>query len=447
MNSRSRETGNESMVITIGRAADNTVVIDQSNVSSHHARITINGDQILLDDLGSTNGTSVGSLENKVSRKEIGLDETVYFGSSPFPVRELLAKASDTTVSQPDPEPNRPTTSKSHRVGLIIPIAGLGILLMTAWFIASRPDELKSSTKDLANNPELNVPEDVEPALLTEFTLQERIDRALFLVVVANPEQDIAFRVGSCFAIEEHNLATSGTVVRAVREFQRNGYSDLYLFNPKTSEKLAVSAITVHPRYEQATDAVVAAQRAYDEIIDHYELEPPPIEDIEKVEAELLKHKKEAFKFLETQTVYDVAMIRSQTSLKHWLTLDSTHKNLRPNLKLIVYGLAFDVEDPYFDPEENVAVSQLHGRVQQSIHLKGSIDGRLIASADSEHRDSNFLGAPISRESGEVVAIYSRPTPPSENAELPDQQTGFEAPLVAPLVEISAPTFDIKVSK
>ncbi len=52
----------ENSVITIGRAADNIIQIDDVSVSSHHAQITKDGDTWKLKDLNSTNGTSHNGL-------------------------------------------------------------------------------------------------------------------------------------------------------------------------------------------------------------------------------------------------------------------------------------------------------------------------------------------------------------------------------------------------
>ena len=43
--------------ITVGRAADSTLVIDDDYASSRHARLTQQGQEYFLEDLGSTNGT------------------------------------------------------------------------------------------------------------------------------------------------------------------------------------------------------------------------------------------------------------------------------------------------------------------------------------------------------------------------------------------------------
>lgn len=45
--------------ITIGRAADSTIVLDDDYASSHHARVYPRDGMWLVEDLGSTNGTYV----------------------------------------------------------------------------------------------------------------------------------------------------------------------------------------------------------------------------------------------------------------------------------------------------------------------------------------------------------------------------------------------------
>jgi hypothetical protein len=48
-----------SLPVTIGRAADSTVVLADDYVSNHHARLSPHGDDWLVEDTGSTNGTYV----------------------------------------------------------------------------------------------------------------------------------------------------------------------------------------------------------------------------------------------------------------------------------------------------------------------------------------------------------------------------------------------------
>ena len=45
--------------LTVGRTPDNAIVLDHPAVSGHHASVTVEGDDVVLEDLNSTNGTFV----------------------------------------------------------------------------------------------------------------------------------------------------------------------------------------------------------------------------------------------------------------------------------------------------------------------------------------------------------------------------------------------------
>jgi len=77
-------------VIRVGRAADNDVVLDYPMISEHHARILGSGRERVIEDLGSTNGTALGSPDRKITRSPLSPTDTVYFGSYPIPASRLL---------------------------------------------------------------------------------------------------------------------------------------------------------------------------------------------------------------------------------------------------------------------------------------------------------------------------------------------------------------------
>ncbi|MEE8398779.1 MAG: FHA domain-containing protein [Desulfobacterales bacterium] len=61
--------------ITIGRHADNDIVIDNLGASGHHAKIDYLNDVLLLTDLGSTNGTFVN--EKLVASHKLRKDDVI----------------------------------------------------------------------------------------------------------------------------------------------------------------------------------------------------------------------------------------------------------------------------------------------------------------------------------------------------------------------------------
>ncbi|MCB0195574.1 MAG: FHA domain-containing protein [Anaerolineae bacterium] len=49
----------EGAIFTIGRDADNSLPLDDSQISEHHARVRLRDDHLIIEDLGTTNGTVV----------------------------------------------------------------------------------------------------------------------------------------------------------------------------------------------------------------------------------------------------------------------------------------------------------------------------------------------------------------------------------------------------
>jgi pSer/pThr/pTyr-binding forkhead associated (FHA) protein len=82
-------------VVTIGRVADNTIEIDDASVSSHHAQLSVQGNDYILKDLGSTNGTRLNG-KNIAPEEEHRLQDGdhIRFGS-------IEASYVSETVAQP----------------------------------------------------------------------------------------------------------------------------------------------------------------------------------------------------------------------------------------------------------------------------------------------------------------------------------------------------------
>jgi pSer/pThr/pTyr-binding forkhead associated (FHA) protein len=79
--------------LRIGRVPGNEIVLDDPRVSSRHARLMIvAGSQALIEDLGSSNGTFLNSVDLRVMRlTSISRSDTIYFGSLAVPASQLLA--------------------------------------------------------------------------------------------------------------------------------------------------------------------------------------------------------------------------------------------------------------------------------------------------------------------------------------------------------------------
>lgn len=92
-------------VITIGRATDNTLVVNQPSVSKHHAKVTFVTDHIvLLEDTDSTFGTSVDG--RRIQQTIIGPYSRVLLGNAEeLDYQRILALRASQQTPPPDPPP------------------------------------------------------------------------------------------------------------------------------------------------------------------------------------------------------------------------------------------------------------------------------------------------------------------------------------------------------
>lgn len=71
--------------VTLGRRDDNSIVLKESYVSGHHARIYLRNTDYVLEDLNSTNGTLLN--DEKVERKTyVRVGDEIKIGSAVFKV-------------------------------------------------------------------------------------------------------------------------------------------------------------------------------------------------------------------------------------------------------------------------------------------------------------------------------------------------------------------------
>ncbi|NQW63421.1 MAG: FHA domain-containing protein [Deltaproteobacteria bacterium] len=73
----------------IGRGHDADIIVDAPNVSWHHARVTASGSRFIVEDLGSSNGTSLNQPGQRIQRAEAGPGDHLFLGTYRFPLARL----------------------------------------------------------------------------------------------------------------------------------------------------------------------------------------------------------------------------------------------------------------------------------------------------------------------------------------------------------------------
>lgn len=116
----------------IGRASSIDMTLVEDMVSRHHAKITTAGREILIEDLGSTNGTFVNG--EKISRVELRVGDRILVGTSIIKLVEVGEEEPTSQHAPADPQPRRNSTASRPMSGAIeeIPLADLLQLLSTS---------------------------------------------------------------------------------------------------------------------------------------------------------------------------------------------------------------------------------------------------------------------------------------------------------------------------
>jgi pSer/pThr/pTyr-binding forkhead associated (FHA) protein len=107
---------------TVGRVEDNTFQIADASVSSHHAEIILQGPEILIKDLNSTNGSFING--DKISESILKPGQTLRFGQVELRIDDgspVSAPAPASGLSAPAPTPAAANPKKQVDGTMVIP--------------------------------------------------------------------------------------------------------------------------------------------------------------------------------------------------------------------------------------------------------------------------------------------------------------------------------------
>jgi pSer/pThr/pTyr-binding forkhead associated (FHA) protein len=108
-------------VTTIGRSADSDIKIDNAGVSAHHAKIINDGNEFIIEDIASRNGTFVNGM--RVSRKTLSDGDEVIIS------KHILKLAANAGVAFPPEKQETENQNVVQGATIEVDVSNLGNLL------------------------------------------------------------------------------------------------------------------------------------------------------------------------------------------------------------------------------------------------------------------------------------------------------------------------------
>ncbi|MBI5208669.1 MAG: FHA domain-containing protein [Elusimicrobia bacterium] len=148
--------------LTIGRKADNDVVIDNPAVSGHHCKVSVQGGTYFVEDLDSTNGTYVNEKRVKKSGLHhndvvgVARHALVFLEDAPAPEQPAAppaAKPADATVAIP-PEKQAEIAAAQAAANA----QKMGVLKVLKGLVGQAEYELKGMSTYLGKSDRVQVP-------------------------------------------------------------------------------------------------------------------------------------------------------------------------------------------------------------------------------------------------------------------------------------------------
>ena len=132
---------------TVGRVEDNTFQIADASVSSHHAEILLQGSDLLIKDIGSTNGTFING--EKITEAVLKPGQTLRFGQVELKIDDGKPVSAPAAAAVPAPA----AAPQKQDATMVIP---RGVSLTDLEQSGARPAGFDTNTSFSKKNNKIN---------------------------------------------------------------------------------------------------------------------------------------------------------------------------------------------------------------------------------------------------------------------------------------------------
>ena len=250
-------------ILRVGRAPDNDVVLDDASVSAHHARVRLDRfGRGVVEDLGSTNGISVGNPTNKSPRAEFASGDVVYFGSTAVPADKLLTYQPGAAGTAAGDDPDRPTwlLTTGIPLGACLLVAVIAVGGMLAWKQGKASSATPSEEPPAVSKREVPLPHDLA-VVAAEKPVPPKVDPAQDFESIAQHSQQalvwlgvrhkaFLFPLAAAWAVKPAIVVTTAEVVTELKKAADK--QDMSVVAWANGKEIPVKSFQCHPKYSES---------------------------------------------------------------------------------------------------------------------------------------------------------------------------------------------------
>jgi hypothetical protein len=304
-------------------------------------------------------------------------------------------------------------------------LLALFVLWVTGGFqprVANRPDAASTGPAETAG-PDSGNPS-AQPSTATDSRGQpssnpaagREQEAALYLVLASAGDDGPTYQLGTAWAVSKQQLITSGAIAAGL-EAVADVAPRARVVSPESKRSFVIRAKRIHPQYQAAMAEAARAQNEAEGLrLDLEQLKDPA--RIDALTEKLIAAEERRFEALERQVDCDLAVLEIEGESAHALPVGGAGGTaLKAGNKIMLHGVPFRQEDYLADPDSVVPSVAVAGSVFVAPKGNDRSPRRWVLRCSKDFGTENWSGAPVLDSRGQVMGVYSRPTPPPPDRE------------------------------
>jgi hypothetical protein len=252
-----------------------------------------------------------------------------------------------------------------------------------------------------------------QPQQANVAVLPSQLAAAVHLVLVSAPDRDQTYRLGAAWVVGARRLVTSGAVGQGIQHL-REQLPLATVQGVGKSPSAEVQQVLVHPEYVRLAQVAATAQAELDEL--RSALEDSRDETAaEAAKPKMLAIQDRLLEALQQQLDVDLAVLLVNRDLPPPLAVATDDlASARPGSSVRALGFPFPLEEFLVDPAFELSPTEVTGQVQAKVTTHEGNVRRWLVKFREANPAENWSGSPVLNGQGQVIGVYSRPTPPVE---------------------------------